>query len=350
MMAKALKILTTLLSSEKGRKTLKSILLFTIAPIITLMLLIVIFGKALGSHNQEMMGFLFDNSTLQSELPNEFDSFFNSLKSTFNEIDDEIKKLDNLKKPLDSIYIKALLMNLVIDNELDLTSNPLNVSEYLKCFYQTETNQADEEIIVPISDTSLILNNCSSFFNINLTSKKETINELYLVALTGRNQELDNYVPMDTLLKDHYLVSENTGFVGNNFTSPFLDNWRKYVTSEFGPRDPIVLPDGTMTSSYHSGIDLARALATSVLAVQKGKVVLVRYTNVGLGFFTVIDHGGGIFSVYGHLSKIHVYENEVVDQGQIIGEVGSTGNSTGPHLHLEIIVHKQRVNPRNYLK
>jgi murein DD-endopeptidase MepM/ murein hydrolase activator NlpD len=86
---------------------------------------------------------------------------------------------------------------------------------------------------------------------------------------------------------------------------------------------------------WHSGIDLAAAAGTPVFATQSG-IVQVSLSASGYGLHVVIDHGGGLSSLYGHLSSVAVPSGEYVDAGQVVGAVGSSGNSTGPHLHFEI--------------
>lgn len=108
------------------------------------------------------------------------------------------------------------------------------------------------------------------------------------------------------------------------------------------------LATGTLTSSFgyrlhpltgepgmHTGIDLAAPLGAEVYAARDGKVVAAGY-DAALGNYVEIDHGGGWSSRYGHLSKILVALRDAVESGTIIGAVGSTGISTGPHLHFEI--------------
>lgn len=86
---------------------------------------------------------------------------------------------------------------------------------------------------------------------------------------------------------------------------------------------------------FHSGIDLASALGTPVYAALAGSAHVVR-SAFGLGLHVVLDHGAGLTTVYGHLSTVLVTEGDTVAAGERIGDVGSTGNSTGPHLHFEV--------------
>ena len=86
---------------------------------------------------------------------------------------------------------------------------------------------------------------------------------------------------------------------------------------------------------WHSGIDLAAAMGTPVYATAAGWVHVV-VAATGFGLHVIIDHGGGLRSLYGHLSSVSVADATYVLGGERIGAVGSTGNSTGPHLHFEI--------------
>ena len=101
------------------------------------------------------------------------------------------------------------------------------------------------------------------------------------------------------------------------------------------------------TSKFHSGVDINASYGSSVLAADSGTVILAGW-NGGYGNCVVISHGNGITTLYGHMSSIAVSSGQSVSQGQTIGYVGSTGNSTGPHLHWEVAVNGQQVNPLNY--
>jgi len=117
------------------------------------------------------------------------------------------------------------------------------------------------------------------------------------------------------------------------------------VTSEFGYRiDPF-----TGRHKGHSGIDLAAPQGTPIRAALDGTVLFARYKTTGYGYHLAIDHGGGFVTFYAHCSKILVTEGQAVKAGDIIAEVGSTGRSTGPHLHFEVRINGEIQNPRSYL-
>ena len=117
------------------------------------------------------------------------------------------------------------------------------------------------------------------------------------------------------------------------------------VTSEFGGRaDPF-----TNAPSSHQGIDIAVESGTSVLAVMSGVVSEVGYEVNGYGNFVVIKHSDKFETLYAHCNKITVKEGEEVSAGECVGKSGSTGKSTGPHLHFETIVGGTSLNPRWFL-
>jgi murein DD-endopeptidase MepM/ murein hydrolase activator NlpD len=114
--------------------------------------------------------------------------------------------------------------------------------------------------------------------------------------------------------------------------------------SPFGNRiDPF-----THRLSFHPGVDLVAPTGTPILAAAGGRVILAG-TKSGYGNAVEIDHGNGFVTRYGHASKIDVRVGQVVLPREPIGEVGSTGRSTGPHLHFEVLVKGQPVNPIDYL-
>ncbi len=110
------------------------------------------------------------------------------------------------------------------------------------------------------------------------------------------------------------------------------------VSSEFGPRW------GTM----HEGIDLAAASGTPVRAAADGIVRKAAWYG-GYGNAVIIDHGQGVTTLYGHNARLDVREGERVRAGDVISQVGSTGDSTGPHLHFEVTRDGKKIDPRPWL-
>lgn len=115
------------------------------------------------------------------------------------------------------------------------------------------------------------------------------------------------------------------------------------ITSHFGYREF----DGT--SDYHKALDLAADRGTDIFAADGGKVITVSYNHRSYGIYVVVQHDDGKRTLYAHMSACSVSVGDKVYQGQKIGEVGSTGYSTGDHLHFEVIVNGIQVDPEKYL-
>ena len=132
-------------------------------------------------------------------------------------------------------------------------------------------------------------------------------------------------------------------YVGGVFTWPVPSSTR--ITSYFGPRiHPIY-----KTQSYHSGIDIGAPTGSSIVAANDGKVIVSGWKG-GYGYTIMIDHGGGIVTLYGHSSKLIASVGQNVSKGETVALVGSTGWSTGPHLHFGVNKNGIWQNPLNYLK
>ncbi len=136
--------------------------------------------------------------------------------------------------------------------------------------------------------------------------------------------------------------SGGRAYVGGEFAWPTPSC--HYITSNFSPRrkNPV-----TGIYKRHTGTDIGAAYGASVVAANSGTVTLAGW-NSGYGNCIVIDHGGGKATLYAHLSAYAVSKGQTVTKGQHIGSVGSTGNSTGPHLHFEVLINGVAVDPMQY--
>ena len=113
------------------------------------------------------------------------------------------------------------------------------------------------------------------------------------------------------------------------------------ITSRFGARSSIRV-------SNHTGLDIGASIGTPIKAAATGTVTFAGYKG-SYGYMVVISHSNEVETYYGHCSKLYVTAGQKVNQGDVIAAVGNTGNSTGPHLHLEIRVNGVAYNPQNYL-
>lgn len=131
--------------------------------------------------------------------------------------------------------------------------------------------------------------------------------------------------------------------MGELFRSPLKTSYR--LTSHFGPRaDPF-----TGARSNHTGVDMACPTGTPILAAASGTITYSGTSPV-FGYYVIINHGNGYQSLYGHMSKILAKKGQWVSQGTRIGLVGSTGYSTGPHLHFTVFKNGKLVDPLSLIK
>jgi murein DD-endopeptidase MepM/ murein hydrolase activator NlpD len=117
------------------------------------------------------------------------------------------------------------------------------------------------------------------------------------------------------------------------------------ITTYFGP----AIHPFTHQMYLHMGVDIAYRPGVPVVAAADGKVVEKRYEALGFGNYVVIRHRYGFYTKYAHMEQVYVHEGDEVKQGQMIGRMGSTGLSTGPHLHFEIRLGSEVVDPMRYL-
>jgi len=136
-------------------------------------------------------------------------------------------------------------------------------------------------------------------------------------------------------------------FAGGTLIKPLEGSWRE--TAGFGDIRRYIYSSGGSDTTRHGGVDIGTKEGTPVLACAAGRVVFAA-RRIVTGITIVIEHLPGFFSVYMHLSASEVNEGLVVSQGQRIGKVGSTGLSTGPHLHWELRIGEVSVNPYRYLE
>lgn len=186
-----------------------------------------------------------------------------------------------------------------------------------------------------------------------IASKKEQVEstkqerEKTLKEITNDLKELERQE--DQLLakskefeKKIIALQSSSKYIGGKLGWPSPGYYK--ITSPFGYRNHPILKK----KKLHTGIDIAVPSGTSVIAANAGKVIYAGY-NGGYGNTVIIDHGGKISTLYAHNSKLLVKVGDVVEKGKAISKSGSTGLSTGPHLHFEVRENGQPVDPMKYL-
>ena len=164
---------------------------------------------------------------------------------------------------------------------------------------------------------------------------------VFILAHTGINVVSDALVGVDSETKNIQILDPATGEVVKEIDPTIAWPVQGIITLEFAQSSGYQV--------FHTGIDIANTLGTSITPFMQGEVVYAGEIFWGYGKHIIIEHGDNIRSIYAHLDKIYVFEGQKVNIGDEIGRMGSTGWSTGPHLHLEIRVYGIPVNPRVFL-
>lgn len=182
--------------------------------------------------------------------------------------------------------------------------------------------------------------------------KSSAAYESYIKKLEQEKKAAD--AEIDRILKEYYQNQNQSsgGSSGGSYDTSSSWAWPLgsascYISSHYGYRDASISGWG-----FHGGTDITGGgiHGKPVYATKAGKVITAVTSNTGYGIYVLIDHGNGYSSLYAHMSARYVNTGDTVKKGQMIGRVGSTGNSTGPHLHFEIRVYGEKKNPMNYVK
>ena len=289
--------------------------------------------------------------------------------------DKEAKQYKSMKARIQSMYVNGNEQYMQIVLSSASISDFLNRSEYVKQISNYDKNMFNEfkkikeEVAAKKAEIELKLVELQEM-NEELLYKKTTVEKLskdkqaelakynsaisktqsevasYNKAIKDAEQELERLIyeqqqkaAAEEAAKQDYEISGNaaTGFVWPTPTS-----YR--ITCGFGYRTSPTAG----ASSNHKGIDIGLPTGSPIVATKSGTVVLASYNSVR-GYYVVINHGGGIMSYYFHNSRLLVSVGERVSAGQQIAKAGSTGVSTGPHLHFAITLNGVYVNPRKYV-
>ena len=211
---------------------------------------------------------------------------------------------------------------------------------------QAELNQIQKGIDSAAPDTTA-LEEEKAELQAKLDALQAELSELE-TKLEKNKEEIESLKEEETEEENSSSITpEYTEYTGGKLGWPL--NYVN-ITSEYGPRDPIYI-NGVPTPTFHTGTDFQASYGTPIYAVESG--ICSEKTGYGIGGgygnAVFIYHGEGVSSAYAHMSSLVVSAGQYVSKGQLIGYVGSTGWSTGPHLHLEVWVNGSRTNPRYYL-
>ena len=257
-----------------------------------------------------------------------------------------------------------------IDN-IDIVSNPEYelklVDRTLKTNEEEITNEMENEIVVTYKYYDIAYKNETMKSVDTIEEAEEVVNEL---KKENENQELDlSIIEKYTINEQEVLTSdvEVAKTETKNILTQKIEEEEKQKAEEErinnlpeinGIKLATTPVTGTITSRYgvssrirksnHTGLDISAKSGTDIKVVAAGTVISAKYEG-SYGNLVEIDHGNGVETWYAHTSKMYIKAGQKVESGDVIAAVGSTGNSTGPHLHLEIRINGEHVNPQKYL-
>lgn len=326
-----------------------------LTPFILIAVMIVSLLSAAADHNSNAIELCFNGGAISSRVPADYAAHIREMRNGFSELDAAIADISSQVEDgqLDATRIKAVFYSLFFGAE-NLRMDASDYRAFADCFVRYETRAEKDEdgnktgktytVAVPLKSLPEIYANLQTTLGRTITHEdRANASEIYHRVLYGGG--IPTYGEAFNAWSNGLPLSD-APFVGaDGFCSPLGEGWRGMVTSEFGYRtDPF-----TGRHKGHSGIDLAAPQGTPIRAALDGTVLFARYKTTGYGYHLAIDHGGGFVTFYAHCSKILVTEGQAVKAGDIIAEVGSTGRSTGPHLHFEVRINGEIQNPRSYL-
>jgi len=201
-----------------------------------------------------------------------------------------------------------------------------------------ETLELDEQLSG--TGDNAVAGDLSSFINLDSSGEGilRELNELQSIAVLMEDTSNSLIRITDLLIAHGDLLKELPSLW------PLADG-KGRITTRFGPSEHPF----TKKLYLHKGTDIAFSLGWPVLATAEGKVVENKFEPMGFGNYIVIRHKYGFYTQYAHLNRVYVKEGDIITQGQMVGELGTTGLSTGPHLHYEVRIGSQVVDPERYL-
>jgi len=178
----------------------------------------------------------------------------------------------------------------------------------------------------------------------NIRNNEAAIKE-YEAEIAAQNRIIKDLEAAVEAERKRLLEQNKKGLIydGGKFKFP-LESYKR-ISDEYGWRIHPTLG----VKQFHNGVDFAADKGTKIYAAYDGVVIAAAYSST-MGNYVMIDHGGGLYTIYMHASKLNVSKDNVVVKGQKIAEVGSTGRSTGNHLHFSVRLNGEYVSPWNYIK
>lgn len=344
-------------SDPRARKVIGCVIAAVLSPLILIVALFMTMASGAAEHNSAALDLCFNNSVLPARLPEDYRLSVTGMRESFAEMDQTLleigKECEWEDGEMDIQRMRSLFFALFFGAGYPQShTGRAFVDSFVRYERRTRTAEGEDEnrreeiytAAIPLSSLPEIYANLDRYLGRAVTPDEQAnATEIYYRSLYGGS--IPTYGMEFDKWSDGLPLSSEPFIGADGFCSPLGENWSGMVTSEFGYRkDPF-----TGKSDGHSGIDLAAPKGTPIRAALDGTVQFVRHSTTGYGRHLSIDHGGGFVTLYAHCSNILISEGQAVSAGDIIAEVGSTGRSTGNHLHFEVKIREKKQNPRSYL-
>lgn len=320
---------------------------------------------------EEKLGEVSEKMRLLQEQLGEADAAYSSIAAKVEETNEQISSLEaqlgknedslkqnraQLQKRVRSIYMHGQLSYLQIlfgaQNMSDFLQRIEVVRRVLRSDYNLITavkselaqiNQAKQDLETKREELQPLLADAAAKKD-DLDSKKAALSEMQDKLLYDKATSEQAYKELTQASAQIAQMIQNRGASAAAGTGSMIWPLAGTVTSEFGWRTHPIYG----TARYHSGLDIGGDYGQSICAADSGTVSYAGWIS-GYGNTVIIDHGGGISTLYGHNQSLAVSVGQSVSQGETIAYCGSTGNSTGPHCHFEVRINGEPVSPYNYL-
>ena len=270
---------------------------------------------------------------IKSESISDYIVTSNHLKFAVEDKDKKVNKVKRLLEEQKKIREEIKKDEENLKNAKESLDNELNKLQKTKAEYDSETralNQKYDEL----EDILIVQQEEEERIKREILAAQEAAKQEALKQESNNKEETNK---QETVTESNNTVN-STGWI-----TPLKSYTR--VTSLFGPRTHPV----TGKYTNHGGMDIAAPTGTPVYSARAGKVIVSQYSG-SYGNYIIVDHGEGYATLYAHLSARNVGVGTKVSAGQLIGKVGSTGRSTGPHLHLELRKNGEKIDPQSKIK
>ncbi len=329
------------------RRGIKFIILFLVATFLIIGAVAFLYKPTYSVHiNGQQVGYTANKSELQKRINEYVENGDGSNKNI------AFVQVDSLPE-----YKLCLLKRNIVPNDEEIYQKTISGGIPYYRYYAILDNNEEKYYVSSFEEAEKVVNDLKEKGSTNiesisisekyetdlktLTSTEEVVSKLYVepvkTVTVAKNANAGSRARASGSVNTSSKISGGKASLGISLIRPVSGT----ITSRFGVSSNI-------RRSSHTGLDIAAPTGTPVKAAASGTVTFSGWKG-SYGNMLVISHGNGVQTYYGHCSKLYAKNGQTVSQGDVVASVGSTGNSTGPHLHLEIRVNGTAYNPQNYI-